>query len=110
MTTVGWGNVSPSSTPLGIFCRNIALFIRVGDFVAITVGENPSTHAQPGKTTSRQLGRVIDISQTRHYSVPHTLDAGQGPFLKINHFNVRAPEAKRYFQAFSMDGGRENST
>jgi hypothetical protein len=59
MTTVGWPNVSPSSTPLGIFCRNIALFIHVGDFIAITVGENPPTHAQPGTTTSHQLGRVV---------------------------------------------------
>jgi delta 1-pyrroline-5-carboxylate dehydrogenase len=51
MMTVEWPNVSPWSTPLGIFCHNIALFICVGDSVAITVGENPPTHVQPGTTT-----------------------------------------------------------
>ena len=50
-------------------------------------GIPPHMHSL-ARQTSRQLGRVIDISQTRHYSIPHTLDAGQGPFLKINHFNA----------------------
>jgi hypothetical protein len=80
MMTVGWHNVSPMSNQWGIFCHNISLFIRVGEFVAINVGEN-----------CKQLGRVMDISQTRNYDIlryfPDT-NHYIGPFLKINHFNV----------------------
>jgi hypothetical protein len=84
MTMVGWHNVSPNVSPtsnqLGIFCHNISLFIRVGEFVAINVGEN-----------RQLLGRVIDISQTRNYDILHYFpDTAHyiGPFLKLNHFNV----------------------
>jgi hypothetical protein len=81
MTTVGWHNVSPLTTPLGMFCHNIVLFIRVGEFVAITVGKNPPTS---------QLGRVIDISQHRNFNIPLTTPEAhyQGPFLEINHLNL----------------------
>jgi hypothetical protein len=46
MTMIGWPNVSPSSTPLGIFCRSIELSIHVGDFLAITIGENSRTDSR----------------------------------------------------------------
>jgi hypothetical protein len=53
---------------LGIFCHNIALFIRVGDFVAITFGENPPTHVQPGTSTI--------APEVNHHGLPSAVDCG----------------------------------